>query len=139
MTISRRDAEVLRRARRLQEELRKLRQELDEQRAVALRSPPMDGMPGRGADADRMTARLIRIEQMQRRERGLSRVACDAQAEARLVCRRMTDRKMRLFLEAYYAEAQTLETAILVAGIAQQRTACRYMALVGDETGGEGR
>lgn len=136
MTISGRDAETLRRARLLQIELRKLRKELDEQRTVALRSLPLDGMTGRCADADRMTARLIRIEQMERRESAILRMAVGAKEAARRVCRRMTDQRMRLFFETYYADAQPLETAIRTAGVAQ-RTALQYVRMVGDTLGGE--
>lgn len=136
MTIIGRDAETLRRARRLLEELRKLKKELDEQRIVALRSPPLDGVPGRCADADRMTARLIRIEKMERRESALLRMAVGAQEAAQRVCRRMTDQRMRLFFETYYADAQTLQTARRIAGIAQ-RTALQYVRLAGDTPDGE--
>ncbi len=136
MTISERDATALRRARRLQIELRKLRKELDEQRAVVLRSPPLDGIPGRCADADRMTARLIRIEKMERRESALLRMAVGAQEAARRVCRRMTDMKARMFLEAYYADAMPLETARRIAGVAL-RTALQYVRLAGDTPDGE--
>lgn len=136
MTIGGRDAKALRRARRLQIELRELQKDLDEQRDVALRSPPLDGMPGRCADADRMTARLIRIEQMERREIAILRMAVGAQEAARRVCRRMTDMKARMFLEAYYADAQPLETAIRTAGVAQ-RTALQYVRLAGDTPDGE--
>lgn len=136
MTISGRDAETLRRARLLQIEMRKLRNELDDQRDVALRSPPLDGVPGRCADADRMTARLIRIEKMERRESALLRMAVGAQEAARRVCRRMTDMKARMFLEAYYADAMPLETAIRTAGVAQ-RTAMQYVRLAGDTPDGE--
>lgn len=135
MTISGRDAAALRRARMLQIELRKLRKELDEQRTVALRSLPLDGMPGRCADADRMTARLIRIEQMERRESALLRMAVGAQEAARRVCRRMTDQRMRLFFETYYADAQPLETARRIAGVAL-RTALQYVRMVGDKPHG---
>lgn len=135
MTISGRDAKALRRARRLQIELRKLRKELDEQRDVALRSPPLDGMPGRCADADRMTARLIRIEKMERRESALLRMAVGAREEAQRVCRRMTDMKARMFLEAYYADAMPLETAIRTAGVSR-RTAMQYMRMAGDKLPG---
>ena len=133
MTISGRDAAALRRARMIQIELRKLRRELDEQRTVALRSLPLDGMPGRCADAERMTARLIRIEKMERRESALLRMAVGAQEAAQRVCRRMTDMKARMFLEAYYADAQPLETARRIAGVAH-RTACRYRQMAGDAT-----
>lgn len=133
MTISGRDAAALRRARMIQIELRKLRRELDEQRTVALRSLPLDGMPGRCADAERMTARLIRIEKMERRESALLRMAVGAQEAAQRVCRRMTDQRMRLFFETYYADAQAFETAIRTAGVAQ-RTACRYRQMAGDAT-----
>lgn len=135
MTISGRDAETLRRARRMLEELRELRKELDEQRAAALRSPSLDGMPGRCADADRMTARLIRIEKMERKVRDMERHAEAAQWEAKRICWRMKDRKSRLFLEAYYAEAQTMQTARRIAGIAH-RTALQYVRLAGDKPPG---
>lgn len=131
MTISGRDAKALRRARRLQIELRELQKDLDEQRGVALRSQTLDGMPGRCADADRMTARLIRIEQMERKVRDMERHAEAAQWEAKRICLRMKDMKARIFLEAYYAEAQPLETAIRTAGVAQ-RTALQYVRLAGD-------
>ncbi len=98
MTISGRDAKALRRARRLQIELRELQKDLDEQRDVALRSPPLDGMPGRCADADRMTVRLIRIEQMERKVRDMERHAEAAQWEAKRICWRMKDRKARISL-----------------------------------------
>ena len=131
MTISGRDAEALRRARRLQIELRELQKDLDEQRDVALRSPPLDGMPGRCADADRMTARLIRIEKMERKVRDMERHAEAAQWEAKRICWRMKDRKARMFFEAYYAWAQTLQTSRRIAGIAH-RTALQYVRLAGD-------
>lgn len=136
MTISGRDAETLRRARQLQIELRKLRRELDEQRVVALRSIPLDGMPGRCADADRMTARLIRIEKMERKVRDLERHAEAAQWEAKRICWRMKDRKARMFFEAYYVGAQTLQTSRRIAGIAH-RTALQYVRLAGDKPPGE--
>ena len=136
MTISGRDAETLRRARRLQIELRELQKDLDEQRDVALRSLPLDGMPGRCADADRMTARLIRIEKMERKVRDMERHAEAAQWEAKRICWRMKDRKARMFFEAYYADAHTLETAIRTAGV-EQRTAMQYVRLAGDTTDGE--
>lgn len=135
MTISGRDAEALRRARLLQIELRKLRKELDEQRTVALRSLPLDGMPGRCADADRMTVRLIRIEKMERKIRDLERHAEAAQWEAKRICWRMKDRKARMFLEAYYADAMPLETARRIAGVAL-RTAMQYVRLAGDKLPG---
>ena len=136
MTISGRDAEALRHARRLQIELRELQKDLDEQRDVALRSPPLDGMPGRCADADRMTARLIRIEKMERKVRDMERHAEAAQWEAKRICWRMKDRKARMFFEAYYAWAQTLQTSRRIAGIAH-RTALQYVRLAGDTTDGE--
>lgn len=125
-----RDKYMLRRARDLVDEVERLRETLREIRLQTVGSPNMDGMPKGGGDGDAMARRIIRKDKIESKlkaaERALNR-ARTVGGKALRDCRA----PVRLFCEAYYLEAGTLEESCKYARI-DRRTAERYCAMIGE-------
>ena len=123
------DKYMLRRARDLVDEVERLREVLREIRLQTVGSPNMDGMPKGSGDGDAMARRIIRRDKIESKlkaaERALNR-ARTVGGKALRDCRA----PVRLFCEAYYLEAGTLEESCRIARI-DRRTAERYCAMVG--------
>ncbi|MBE5798337.1 MAG: hypothetical protein E7321_00090 [Clostridiales bacterium] len=132
MVISDKDAEVLRSVRRIYKELLQLREDLKEQRIIALHSPSMDGMPKGSSHADMMAEHMIRLDSMERRETELVRKLESARVKAYQVCRRIASVKARMFFEAYCADLQTKETAHKYSG-ADDQTVLSYLKMLKED------
>lgn len=133
MIISDKQAEILRQTRTLWDDLRQLRADLAGKRRGDLSSSWSDGSPRGGGDADKETARLIKIDQMEKRKVFLEHSIKEARMSAHHVCLGIkTSAKARLFFEAYCVDLVPLEVAQKISG-ADDQTVRQYLQLLGEE------
>lgn len=133
MVIGNKDLEVLQSVRRIYEDLLKLREEIKEQKVIALHSPSMDGLPRGSGHADMMAAYMIRLDNLERKEKDLMQKMSAARLRVYQVCRRMKSLKATLFFEAYCADLQSVETASKISGADDQMVRQYLKALKEDK------
>lgn len=133
--LTTRDRAVLMDARDLADELGRLRDALREMELETISSPNMDGMPAGSSDGDGMTRRLARIDSLRskidREEQRFERLKRGGRRAIRGL-----QAKERMFLEAYYLDAEKAVTAAMIARISD-KTAGRYIKRIEKREAGD--
>lgn len=128
--LSKEDAHTLRTARRMHDRLRQIRlHRIALADSLALHSPGMNGMKATGTGSDRIADYMARMDDAQRLEEAATGRLERAVRKARPACRHIGSLGMRLFCEAYYVDARTMEEAQRIAGVCR-KTAQAYRSMV---------